>query len=83
MKHYRILEYKEDTKIYIIQYSKPIFFKLYYWKNLNFTKYNKYEDALNVVKDVILQQDYESSSSIYHYIDAHKIFKSKKSLKNK
>ena len=77
MKHYRILEKKEDTKFYIIQYSQPIFIGLFYWKNLNFIKYNKYDDALSVVKDVILQEDYDTTSSIYHYIDAYKIFKSK------
>lgn len=77
MKHYRILERKEDTKNYTIQYAQPIFIGLYYWKNLNWTKYNKYDDALSAVKDIILQEDYETSLLTYHYIDAYKIFKSK------
>lgn len=81
MRHYRILETKNDTKNYIIQYLQPIFFGLNYWKNLNFMKYNKYDEALTEVKNIILQEDYETSSKVYHYIDAYKIFKSKNIIK--
>ena len=76
MKHYMILETKKDKK-YTIQYLKKTFFGLNYWKNLNNNKYNKYEDALNEVRKVIKQVDYETSVFGFHYIDAYKIFKSK------
>ena len=76
MKHYMILETKKDKK-YTIQYLKKTFFGLSYWKNLNNNTYKKYEDALNEIKKVIKQDDYETSLFGYHYIDAYKIFKSK------
>ena len=81
MKHYRILERKDITKlgsIYTIQYSKPLIFGLSYWKTLNISgdyMYNKYDAALTAVKKVITQEDYETPLVGYHYIDAYKIFK--------
>lgn len=80
MKHYRILEKKEDIKTYKIQYQKQLFLGLHYWKNLDGivpTYYNKYEDALSEIKRVITQSDYETSFVGYHYIDAYKLFKNK------
>ena len=86
MKHYRILEKKENYKIlenkiapkqFTIQYLKPIFFGLHTWKKLNDIIYNKYDEALTEVKKVIKQEDYETDFIGYHYIDAYKIFKTK------
>lgn len=84
MKHYRILEKKiinldnhKVSKIYIIQYLTPLIFVLSYWKNIN-KKYTKYEDALNDVKKIIVQDDYETPEVAFHYIDAYKIFKTQK-----
>ena len=78
MKHYRILEKKDKTKQYIIQYLKKLFFGLYYWKKLDNNIYYKYDEALSEVKAVIKQDDYESDTLAYHYVDAYKIFKTKK-----
>lgn len=91
MKHYRILEKKGETKQYTIQYSKPLFFGLFYWKTINISEdynpeiipdssktYNKYDAALTAVKKVIVQEDYETPTVGYHYIDAYKIFKTVK-----
>lgn len=75
MRHFRILEKKDDHKQYIIQYLKPTFFGFQVWKNLNNTLYNKYDEALTEIKKVIKQEDYETPSYGYHYIDAYKIFK--------
>ena len=77
MNHYRILETK-NNKQYTIQYLKPLFFGLSYWKYLDNKTYRKYEDALNGVKKVITQSDYETKTIGYHYVDAYKIFKSVK-----
>lgn len=77
MKHYRILEKKDDTKYYIIQYTQNLFLGLFYWKNLTLTHYTKYEDSLNEVKKIILQTDYNTDTCGYHYIDAYKLFKYK------
>lgn len=77
MKHYRILEKKDDRKIYIIEYLNPLFFGLSYWKKLNNTEYNKYDEALSEVKAIIKQEDYETTTIGYHYIDAYKLIKSK------
>lgn len=74
MKHYRILEIKEDQKSYIIQYLKP-FFGLFFWKKANDSIYTKYDDALNDVKKLINQEDYDTKYKGYHYIDAYKLFK--------
>jgi hypothetical protein len=81
MKHYRILEKKGEQKQYIIQYLKKLFFGLYYWKKLDKTIYYKYDDALNGVKQVLVQEDYETSEYGYHYIDAYKMFKYKEGVK--
>ena len=75
MKHYRILERKGDKKEYIIQYLKKFIFGLYFWKKVDNTIYNKYEEALNGVKKIINQNDYETPTLGFHYIDAYKIFK--------
>jgi hypothetical protein len=75
MKHYRILEKRGDKKQYIVQYLKKFIFGLYFWRKLNDTIYNKYEEAFNEVKKVIEQSDYETPEFGYHYIDAYKIFK--------
>ena len=75
MKHYRILEKKGEQKQYIIQYLKKLFFGLFYWKKLDNTIYNRYEDALNGVKQVLIQSDYETPEFGYHYVDAYKILK--------
>lgn len=77
MKHFRILESKDDIKQYTIQYLKHIFFGFNIWKNFNNSIYHKYDDALSEVKKVIKQEDYETPYFGYHYIDAYKIFKSK------
>ena len=86
MKHYRILENKEKysllenkmaPKQFTIQYLKKNFFGFYVWKKLNDTIYNKYDMALTEVKKVIKQEDYETDTASYHYVDAYKIFKSK------
>ena len=53
MKHFRILEKKEDRKQYTIQYLKSTFFGYQVWKNFNEEIYNKYDDALSEVKKVI------------------------------
>lgn len=82
MKHFRILEIKGKNKHYTIQYLKNTFFGLQSWRKLNNVKYNKYDDALTEVKNVINQSDYETSSLGYHYIDAYKIFK-QRSKENK
>lgn len=74
MKHYRILEKKGETKQYTIQYLSSIF-GLLYWKNLDSKNYSKYDEALTAVKKVIVQEDYETPTVGYHYIDAYKIFK--------
>ena len=83
MKHYRILEKKfafdGETiakKEYTIQYQKEIF-GLYYWKNINNIIYNKYEEAFNEAKQLIVQNDYDNEKFGYHYIDVYKIFKPK------
>lgn len=84
MKHYRILERKDITKvgsIYIIQYSKPLIFGLFYWKDMYVSgeyMYSKYDAALTAVKKIISQEDYETPTVGYHYIDAYKIFKTQK-----
>lgn len=77
MKHFRILEKKDINKEYTIQYLKKLFFGLFYWKNVDNTKYYKYEEAFNEVKKMIKQEDYDNLSYGYHYIDAYKIFKVK------
>lgn len=86
MKHYRILEKKENysllenkmaPKQFTIQYLKKNFFGFYVWKKLNDTTYNKYDTALTEVKKVINKEDYETELIAYHYVDAYKIFKSK------
>lgn len=79
MRHFRILEKKDDTKYYIIQYTKKLFLGLFYWKKLNdgVYSYTKYEDALNKVKSIIDKTDYVTDTSVYHYIDAYKLYKSK------
>lgn len=78
MRHYRILEIRgKDKKQYVIQYLKKIVFGFFTWKNIDNKNYNKYEDALNDVKKIIKQEDYETSKFGYHYIDAYKIFKNK------
>lgn len=77
MKHYRILEIKDDQKQYIIQYLKPIFFGLFFWKKVNDTIYYKYDDALIEVKKIIKNEDYNTDYRGYHYIDAYKLFKPK------
>lgn len=74
MKHYRILEMKDDQKSYIIQYLKP-FFGLFFWKKANDSIYTKYDEALNDVKKIINQEDYDTKFKGYHYIDAYKLFK--------
>ena len=76
MKHYRILEKKNKSKEYIIQYLKPIFFGFQIWKNINKT-FSKYDDALNEIKKVIKNEDYDNSTIGYHYVDAYKFFKIK------
>ena len=81
MKHYRILEKKGDKKEYIIQYTKTLFFGLFYWKKANKTIYYKYEDAFNEVKQLLKQSDYENNKYGYHYIDAYKIFRIKETPK--
>lgn len=84
MKHYRILEKRNISKlgsIYMIQYLKPLFFGLYYWKTIYYNSdnmYIKYEDALNQVKNIIKKEDYDTATNVYHYVDAYKIFKSVK-----
>ena len=82
MKHYRILEKKGENKQYIIQYLQKLFFGLYFWKKVKILNaagekitYSKYDEALNSVKSIIKQQDYETPELGYHYIDAYKIFK--------
>ena len=77
MKHFRILEVKGSNKYYIIQYLKNLVWKLSYWQNLNNKRYKKYEDALGDVKKILKKEDYESKMYGYHYIDAHKIFKTR------
>ena len=77
MKHYRILEKKGETKQYTIQYLNSIF-GLIYWNNLDNKTYTKYDEALTAVKKVIVQEDYETPTVGYHYIDAYKIFKTAK-----
>jgi hypothetical protein len=77
MKHYRILEKRVENKLYVIQYLKKFIFGLYFWKKVDNITYNKYEDALNQVKKIIKQEDYETSEYGYHYVDAYKIFKFK------
>lgn len=77
MKHFRILEILDNNKYYTIQYQKSLFFGLHYWKNFDNTKYIKYDDSLNVIKNIINKNDYEKSNVVYHYIDAYKIFKHK------
>lgn len=77
MKHYRILEKKDKDKQYIIQYLKKTFLGLYYWKNANDNIYNKYEEAFNGAKQLLVQEDYDNSEFGYHYIDVYKIFKFK------
>jgi hypothetical protein len=87
MKHYRILEKKKiletnKEKEYVIQYLKKLFFGLFYWKKLDKNLiYNRYEDAFNVVKSLIIKTDYENIEFGYHYIDAYKIFKEPKTTK--
>ena len=76
MKHYRILEIKNDQKQYVIQYLKP-FFGLFFWKKANDIIYTKYDDALTEVKKIILKEDYDTLNTGYHYIDAFKLFKPK------
>jgi len=77
MKHYRILEKKQTQKEYTIQYLKPVFFGLYFWKNFNDKTYYKYDEALTEIKKVIKESDYETQNFGYHYIDAYKLFKLK------
>lgn len=86
MKHYRILEKKEQysllenkmiPKQFTIQYLKKAFFGFYIWKKLNDNIYTKYDLALTEIKKVIKQEDYETALFSYHYVDAYKIFKSK------
>ncbi len=82
MKHFRILEIKgSKNKQYIIQYIKKIFLGLFIWKKFNDIIYNKYEDALNDIKQNIIYNDYETTKLGYHYIDAYKIFKYKEEPK--
>jgi len=71
-----ILE-KKSKKKYTVKYLTPLFFGLHYWKKLDNTQYKKYEDALNAVKKVIKQNDYETTELGFHYVDAYKIFKAK------
>jgi hypothetical protein len=78
MKHYRILEKKEDIKIYKIQYQQKLFLGLYFWKNYYLHTFSKYEDALSEIKNIIDKSDYETSTIGYHYIDAYKLFKTVK-----
>jgi len=78
MKHFRILQIKNKNKYYIIQYNVSLFIGLNYWTNYNNIKYNKYEDAINIVKENINKSDYETNSIVYHYIDAYKLYKIKK-----
>jgi hypothetical protein len=85
MKHYRILELKIseaailsgniNKKQYKIQYLKKFIFGLFYWKCLDNTIYDKYEEAFSEIKKVIIQDDYDTPELGYHYIDAYKIFK--------
>lgn len=77
MKHFRILEIKDDIKQYVIEYQRQLFFGLSFWKKYNKNKYNKYDDALSEVKKIINDEDYNTPYFGYHYIDAYKLFKSK------
>lgn len=79
MRHYRIKEIKKNNKKqYIIQHHNKMIAGLYFWQKSNNIIYTKYEDALNEVKRVINEDDYKSGDVVYHYIDAHKLIKSKK-----
>jgi len=84
MKHYRIIEKRKNgTKQYIIQHHNRLIVGLYFWQNLNTKVYSKYDDAINGVKEVINEKDYESGDTTYHYIDAYKLLKNKKANKSK
>lgn len=84
MRHYRIKEKRNDgEKQYIIQYHNRFVAGLYFWQNLNNTVYNKYDDAITGVKEVINKDDYEKDGIVYHYIDAHKLLRNKKPNKKK
>jgi len=87
MKHYRILEKKFafdsetlNKKEYVIQYQKRIL-GVYYWKNINNITYNKYEEAFNEAKQLIVPSDYDNTEFGYHYIDVYKLIKSKETKK--
>jgi len=81
MKHYRIKEIiKSEEKTFFIQYTKSLFFGLFYWKKYNTIPYKTYDDAFLEVKRIINPQEYENlkvkdTLVNYHYIDAFRVFK--------